>query len=177
ANIESTALDAEGLGAAPAAAETTPARAPFDVAKFAGIFAAIGLAIGAIGSTLAAITAGFLDLAWWQMPMALGGIVVLVSGPSMAIAWLKLRKRALGPILDANGWAVNSRARINIPFGASLTSLAALPANSHRFLVDPYAQKSPRLAAGVAIAVALLVLAGIAWWVGWAEQWRSALLD
>jgi hypothetical protein len=36
-------------------------------------------------------------------------------------------KRNLGPILDANGWAVNTRARINVPFGATLTSVARLP--------------------------------------------------
>jgi len=29
----------------------------------------------------------------------------------MIIAWLKMRQRNLGPILDANGWAVNSKAR------------------------------------------------------------------
>ena len=50
------------------------------------------------------------------------GLLLLASGPSVAIAWFKLRKRNLGPILDDNGWAVNARARINIPFGASLTA-------------------------------------------------------
>jgi hypothetical protein len=39
----------------------------------------------------------------------------------------KLRKRNLGPILDANGWAVNAKAKLNVPFGASLTGVAALP--------------------------------------------------
>jgi hypothetical protein len=62
-----------------------------------------------------------------------------VSGPSMLLAWLKLRQRNLGPLLDANGWAVNIRARINIPFGTSLTGVAQLPAGSERSLQDPYA--------------------------------------
>ena len=50
--------------------------------------------------------------------------------PSMIIAWLKLRKRNLGPILDANGWAVNAKARLNVPFGAALTQVAELPPGS-----------------------------------------------
>ena len=113
----------------------------FDAARFAGIFAAIGLAIGAIGTALASVFTGFLKLAWWQMPLVLAGMVLIVSGPAMLIAWYKLRQRNLGPILDANGWAVNARAKLNIPFGRSLTGLAKLPEGSKQLLADPYAEK------------------------------------
>ncbi len=113
----------------------------FDVGKFAGIFAAIGLAIGAIGTAIVSVLTGFLKLSWWQMPLALLGVMLLVSGPSMIIAWFKLRQRNLGRLLDANGWAVNTRAKINIPFGASLTALAALPPGATRSLSDPFADK------------------------------------
>jgi len=75
------------------------------------------------------------------MPLAIAGIIMIVSGPSMIIAWLKLRHRTLGPILDANGWAVNARARINIPFGRSLTKVATLPPGAERSLEDPFADK------------------------------------
>ena len=91
------------------------APAPFDVGKFAGIFAAIGLAIGAIGTAVASVVSGFLKLPIWQMPLAVGGIILAVSGPSMLIAFLKLRQRNLGPILDANGWAINTKAVNHIP--------------------------------------------------------------
>ncbi len=114
---------------------------PFDIAKFAGIFAAIGIALGAIGTVLLAIVTGFLKLEWWQMPLAIIGIMLAISGPSMLLAYLKLRKRNLAPILDANGWAVNARALINIVFGKTLTDLAILPKNSTRILRDPYAKK------------------------------------
>jgi len=57
------------------------------------------------------------------------------------LAWLKLRQRTLGPILDANGWAVNGNVAINIPFGATMTELAKLPPNAVRRLDDPYAEK------------------------------------
>jgi hypothetical protein len=115
----------------------------FDVGKFAGIFAAIGLAVGALGTALASMLTGLLALKWWQIPLALAGLMLVVSGPAVVLAWLKLRSRNLGPILDANGWAINARARINIPFGTSLTALAQLPGNAERTLVDPYAEKQP----------------------------------
>ncbi len=123
---------------AEAAKPTVP---PFDVAKFAGIFAAIGLAVGALGTAAASMLAGLMGLKWWQLPFALIGLLLLVSGPAMLIAWFKLHQRNLGPILDANGWAVNARAKINIPFGTSLTGIAKLPEGADRSLIDPYAEK------------------------------------
>jgi hypothetical protein len=122
-------------------ADVKPTQPAFDVGKFAGIFAAIGLAIGAIGTAIAALLTGFLKLAWWQMPLAMLGIVLLISGPSVIIAWFKLSQRNLGRLLDANGWAVNTRARINLPFGASLTGLAHLPQGAVRKLNDPFEEK------------------------------------
>ena len=118
-----------------------PAKESFDAGKFAGIFAALGLAVGAIGTAIASVVTGFLSLTWWQMPLALAGLVAAVSGPSMIIAYMKLRQRNLAPILDATGWAVNARATINIPFGGSLTALAQLPPGAERSLVDPFAEK------------------------------------
>ena len=128
--------------AAPAKPAAT-APSAFDVGKFAGIFAAIGLAVGALGTALASMLTGLLTLKWWQIPLALAGLMLVVSGPAVVLAWFKLRSRNLGPILDANGWAINARARINIPFGTSLTALAQLPNNAERTLVDPYAEKQP----------------------------------
>ena len=138
------------------------AQQAFDVGKFAGIFAAIGLAVGAVGTALASVVTGMLALRWWQMPLALVGLMLAISGPAMVMAWFKLRSRNLGPLLDANGWAVNARARINIPFGTSLTALAELPAGAERALTDPYAdKKSPW---GIYLAGALLAAAGYLSW-------------
>lgn len=138
---------------------------PFDVGKFAGIFAAIGLAIGAIGGILASIVSGVLGLKFWQIPLALIGLMLLVSGPSMALAWFKLKRRNLAPILDANGWAINARARINIPFGTSLTGMAELPEGANRSLVDPFAEKQVLWPYYLAIAAGIVALAGL-WYVG-----------
>jgi hypothetical protein len=153
---------------APAAPGTPPPppKPPFDVGKFAGIFAAIGLALGAIGGVLASLVSGILGLKLWQIPLAIIGLMLLISGPAMVVAWFKLKKRNLGPLLDANGWAINARARINISFGTSLTKLGYLPEGSRRSLADPYADKKPVwpyffLTAGVIVALIILWYLGI----------------
>lgn len=164
------ATEAAKKGAAPAAAPAkAPAPAPtaFDVGKFAGIFAAIGLAVGALGTALASVLTGLLALKWWQLPIALAGMLLIVSGPAVIMAWFKLRSRNLGPILDANGWAINARARINIPFGTSLTQLAQLPSNAERALTDPYAEKG---APWGLYAVLAALLAGGGYWA-WSTGW------
>jgi hypothetical protein len=158
---EKAAGDAANANAAAALAGAPAKPEAFDVGKFAGIFAAIGLAMGALGAAFGAVIAALSRLAWWQLPLAAAGAVLLVSGPSMIIAALKLRQRNLAPILDANGWAVNARVRINIPFGGALTSVAALPPGSERALSDPYAEKSSA-PAWIAFAV-FAALAAAAW--------------
>jgi len=129
---------------------------PFDIGKFVGIFAAIGLALGAIGSAVGSVIAGFLGLKWWQMPIAALGIVLLISGPSMIIAYLKLRKRNLAPILDANGWAINAQANVNIQFGNVLTHLAELPAGAKINLNDPFTKKKRPILPAILIISAMV---------------------
>ncbi|HYR05189.1 MAG TPA: hypothetical protein VEP71_00750, partial [Gallionella sp.] len=143
----------------------TPPKPPFDVGKFAGIFAAIGLAIGAIGGILASIVSGVLGLKFWQIPLAIAGLMLLISGPSMVMAWFKLKRRNLAPILDANGWAINARARINIPFGTSLTGMAELPEGASRSLVDPFEEKQMLWPYYLMIAMGICALIGL-WYVG-----------
>ena len=129
------------INAAPAAlpaADGKPAPAvPFDIAKFAGIFAALGMAVGMIGTALAALAKGIFALQWWQLLLAVVGIVLVISGPAMVLAWLKLRRRNIAPLLNANGWAVNAASKISIPFGETLTDMAKFPTLK---LKDPYAK-------------------------------------
>ena len=153
------------INAAPAAlpaADGKPAPAvPFDIAKFAGIFAALGMAVGMIGTALAALAKGIFALKWWQLILAVVGIVLVISGPAMVLAWLKLRRRNIAPLLNANGWAVNAASKISIPFGETLTDVAKFPTLK---LKDPYAK------AGIApwkkwliTVVTLAVVAGGLW--------------
>ena len=151
--------------AAPAAAPadgTAPAAPapPFDIAKFAGIFAAIGMALGMIGSALVALFSGLAELHWWQLLMVFVGLMLMISGPAMVLAWLKLRRRNISPLLNANGWAINASSKVSIPFGESLTDIARFPKMK---LKDPFAKTglAPWKKWCIGIGVAALVFAGL----------------
>jgi hypothetical protein len=137
-----------------------------------GLIAAIGVGAAGLGGMVGGLLTGFLNLKG-LMPLGVLAIILLISGPSMIMAWLKLRKRNLGPILDANGWAVNAKARINVPFGASLTRTASLPAGAQRDLADPFAEKKrPWRLYSVLVLVVLLLLG---WAVGKLDRALSSL--
>lgn len=135
---EATNKIQEGAKNTPLAGEKPKPQA-FDIAKFAGIFAAIGMAVGYIGAFFTSVIGGFASLKWWQDILAVLGIVLVISGPSMFLAWTKLRKRNLAPVLNANGWAVNADVMVNVMFGSALTQQAQFPMLQ---LVDPLAKKS-----------------------------------
>lgn len=147
-----TAEEAKAAAAAP----------PFDIAKFAGIFAAIGMAVGMIGTALASIFKGLFALSWWQIIMLFIGIILLISGPAMVIAWMKLRRRNIAPLLNANDWAVNAVAKISIPFGETLTDIAKYPKLK---LQDPYAKKGMPSWAKWIISILLVAVVAAALWI------------
>ena len=78
----------------------------------------------------------------------------------MFIAWRKLRKRDLGPVLNANGWAINAASLVNVRFGKTLTSLAKFPKLT---AVDPEARKKARRRCFWSCVCALLVVAAVLW--------------
>ena len=165
-NAAPAALPVSGDTASAKAAEATP----FDIGKFAGIFAALGMAVGMIGSALASLTKGIFALTWWQVIMAFIGVLLVISGPAMVMAWLKLRRRNIAPLLNANGWAVNAASKISIPFGESLTEVAKFPTLK---LKDPYAKKGiPVWKRWVISLASLLVVLAVLWLVNlfaWAK--------
>jgi hypothetical protein len=169
ANSASAAADARIAGAAEAAAtadKAAPSK-PVEPKKFdLAVVTGIGVALGSIGTMLAAIFTRVLELTWWQYPIVLVSLMLAISLPSMLIAWLKLRQRTLGPILEANGWAINGRIKINIPLGTSFTSLARLPEGARRSLEDPFEDKAAARARRRALAwVAVLAIIGIGVWI------------
>ncbi|MCR6477195.1 hypothetical protein NU688_13625 [Variovorax sp. ZS18.2.2] len=164
-----TADQAAGDAKTPAAAPRTAGRV--DV----GTVAAIGVALGSISAVLVAIFGKFVDLGQW-IPVALIGIVAAISGPSMLIAWLKLRQRSLGPILDASGWAINGRMKVNVRLGGMLSQTAHVPPGARRVARDPYRERhgTTGVAAAVVLALALVVLA---WRMDWLDHRLPAALQ
>ncbi len=127
-----------------------------------GLIAALGVGAAGLGGMIGGMLTGFLNLKG-LMPLGVLAILLIISGPSMILAWLKLRKRNLSPILDANGWAVNAKAKINVPFGASLTRLAVLPPGAKRDMVDPFAEKKRPWGLYCLVVVVLLLALGWTW--------------
>ncbi|HET9932152.1 MAG TPA: hypothetical protein VFQ35_15720 [Polyangiaceae bacterium] len=132
-----------------------------------GAVAALGVAVGAIGTALTAFlgyAGGVLKLGLLATIGAVVGLILLISTPSLVLAYIKLRKRNLGPILDANGWAVNARARINVPFGTTLTAVAKLPPGSRRDSTELYAERGLPWKRWVFLGIVLYLAYG--WYVG-----------
>lgn len=143
-------MTAKADAAANPNAEQKPA---FDIAKFAGIFAAIGMALGMIGTALASVAHGWIRLTWWQQIIVFVCILLIISGPSMIMAWMKLRRRNLAPVLNANGWAINADSIISVPFGLKLTEQVRFP-----FTKNPV-KKNP--AGKICLVILLLIILGL----------------
>ena len=119
---------------------TAAKAAPFDVAKFAGIAAMVTMAVAAVAGVLTMILKALKGLVWWKWLILIAVLMLIISGPACFIAWRKLRKRNLGPVLNANGWAINSAVLVNILFGKTLTSVAKYP---RVHVADPYSMRPP----------------------------------
>ena len=159
----------EAPKAAPAA-DSKPTAQAFDIAKFAGIFAALGMALGMIGTALTSLFKGIFALKWWQLIAAFVGILLVISGPAMILAWMKLRRRNIAPLLNANGWAINAASKISIPFGETLTDIAKYPKLK---LKDPYAKKGLAGWQKGLISLATLAVVAVALWLGNLLSWAK----
>lgn len=178
------ALDKSIKSDAASVAAGAASKSSFDFAKGAGIFAAFSVGISVISAAFAYIASSIFSLGWWW-PVALLVIFVAISGPSMLLAWFKLRRRSLGPLLDASGWAVNNGAPINMAMGAALTSVGEMPYDAHRSLDDPYGlpaqlKRKKHVRGLLAILALLLLLAaallGLWIWLGGAPAWLTTWL-
>jgi len=147
------------IGEADLVAAKPPEKTGVDI----GTVAALGVAVGGIAAVVTAILGGVFGLGWWA-PIGIVGILVAISTPSMILAFIKLRRRNLGPLLDANGWAINALTKINVPFGTVLTDRPQIPEGAVRNLSDPYAEnKKPWK-----LYLCLIVIFGLAvsWFFG-----------
>ena len=157
-SLASLTASADSATSAPVAggAAAAPKPSSFDIAKFAGIFAAIGMAVAYLSTALVSIFKGVMALSFWKILLILAAIMLVISGPSMFMAWRKLKKRDLGPMLNANGWAINASSFVNIKFGSTLTSLAKFPRLK---AVDPAERRKGRIRT---FLWTLLILAALA---------------
>jgi len=96
-------------------------------AAMASSVAAIGIGVGMLGTAAAAIISAVKGLhPWWMFFVALAAVVLIVSVPSMVLAYFKLRRRDLGAILNASGWAVNRPMRFSMRRARAFTKCRSI---------------------------------------------------
>ena len=105
-----------------------------------GTIAALSVAISGITTLVVGVFANLFKLGW-KLPFAIILILLLISLPSMILAYLKLRQRNIAPILDASGWAINGNTKISTILGRSLTHLPNHPPRALLSAKDPFASK------------------------------------
>ena len=149
-NITQSATTAPGAGA-----EAATKAAPFDIGKIAGIT----IAFAAVAGLLTAIVATLKSLTWWQWIVLIVALMLVISLPAVFIAWRKLRRRDLGPVLNANGWAINAASYVRGKFAKGLTKLAVFPKLTE---VDPAARRKAAWRKFWCWFVAILLVTGAA---------------
>lgn len=134
-----------------------------------GTVAAIAVGLGALGSMAVALIGyitGLFSMPFWIIVLVLAAVFLAISAPSVVMAWFKLRKRSLGPILDSNGWAINGRANVSVRFGRTMTHVARLPAGARVDSKDKYADPANPWPGILLTLVAIGFLASLLNWFG-----------
>ncbi len=132
-----------------------------NAAALAGSVAALGVGIGMMGAAFAGLFGLVAGLPWWKTAIAVLAVLLAVSLPSVILTWFKLRRRDLGAILNAGGWAANRPLRFSNGLAREFTRLAVLPPGAYAAR-DPYS-RTPWKAIFALILVALAILLGWAW--------------
>ncbi len=126
--------------------------------------AALGVGIGMMGAACAGLLGLVAGLPLWKVAAGLVLVVLAVSMPSVIITWFKLRKRDLGAILNAGGWAVNRPLYFSMKLAKVFTRPVEVPVKA-AVAKDPYASYT-----WLKVLVAIVVLIGAmvlgAWYFG-----------
>lgn len=125
------------VGGAPAT--TAPDKRPAWpwLANPGGMVAGGGIAVAALGSSLAFITKTLSELHWTAVVASLLGAVAAVIAPVTIVALVKLAGRDLSCMLEGSGWGINARMALTRKLAATFTHrpqplLFALKARARR---------------------------------------------
>jgi hypothetical protein len=114
-------------GKAPPAPPPPPAAAPAPAGKPLDTNSLIiggGIALAGVSTIFASIFGLLRTLEGW---LAIAGVIGAVLALSALVGWLKLRRRDMGLVLEASGWALNIRMQMNLRVGRLFTFTPALP--------------------------------------------------
>lgn len=144
AQVTATAQQA-GRDAAPAeapapAAASSAAPAGGGGAQMGGLLVGGGVAIAALGSSLAFVANQLREVTLLQVLQVIVAIFLAIALPVGVSAWFKLRRRNLAVVLEGSGWALNDRLLLTRDLGLLLTRRPARPRTSRIDRADQVAQ-------------------------------------
>ena len=123
-------------------------------AAMASSVAAIGIGIGMVGAAFASIMAAISSMTAPQLALSVVAVILVVSLPSVILTWFKLRKRDIGAILNASGWAVNREMRFSMKRARGFTKCA----------------RSGAWKAFAALLAGLLIVSALIFWNWWSNR-------
>jgi hypothetical protein len=113
-----------------------------------------GMALAGLGAVLASIFGMLTSLKGWA---AILGIVVVVMAISALRAWIKLRRRDLSVLLEANGWAVNAHTNVTARVARVFAFTPDLPKDRTLDPTDALPEADDEGSAWPAVFVLLLI--------------------
>jgi hypothetical protein len=141
-----------------------------------GLLVGGSIAVAALGSAMAYVVSAVTSIAPLKLFGGVVGLVLAVAGLSALAGWFKLRRRDMGLLLEASGWAINAQMKLTRRLGVTFTRIPDLPAGTHVDRLDILAHDPAVIAQDavrarrrrlVLAVVALIVLAA----AGWAARW------
>ena len=123
-------------------------------AAMASSVAAIGIGIGMVGAAFASIMAAISSMTAPQLALSVVAVILVVSLPSVILTWFKLRRRDIGAILNASGWAVNREMRFSMKRARGFTKCA----------------RTGAWKAFAALLAGLLIVSALMFWNWWSTR-------
>lgn len=110
-----------------AAAAPAPTAEKKDSAGMQNLLIGGSIAFAAIGSALAYVVSAVTRIQPLKLLGGIAGLVAVLAGLSALLAWLKLRRRDMGMLFEASGWAINPRMKITRRLGILFTRTPDFP--------------------------------------------------
>jgi hypothetical protein len=94
------------------------------------------LAFAAIGSALAYVVSAISHTSPMHLMLAVAAVIAFVASISAFLGWLKLRRRDMGLLLEASGWAINAQMKITRRVGITFTRKPDFPKGTRKDRYD-----------------------------------------
>jgi hypothetical protein len=128
--LEQSYKQSSAVAVVPGAPLPPGAPPPPQQAGIAGYVAAGGIALAAVGSSLAFIVTQVKTLTLFDILSAAIILLTVVMAPAGLLGWLKLRQRNLALLLEGAGWALNDRLMLTPELALLVTRKPKLPAHA-----------------------------------------------